>query len=245
MKRVFEVAAVAILLTGTSLPAQVTRQDLDIPASKKVTLKATYYNPGAPGPGMLLLHQCNSDRTSWDRLARELSEAGVHVLTFDYRGYGESVAAGASRSERRQMRRKWPDDANRAYLALVSQEGVDKTRMAAGGASCGVHQAILVSIRHPEVKTLLLLSGRTNEEGAIHVRDTADMAVFGSASEEDETPAKFLEALMKLSKHEESKMVMNNYAGHGVPMFRAIPSLMPEVVEWVKGRLLSPIPTSE
>ena len=227
----------SLLLAAAPLTAQVTRQDMDIPAGKKVTLKATYYNPGAPGPGMLLLHQCNSDRTSWDRLARELSEAGVHVLTFDYRGYGESVAAGASRSERRQMRRKWPDDADRAYATLLSQEGVDKTRMAAGGASCGVHQAALLAVRHPEIKTLLLLSGRTNQEGAFHIRDTADLAVFGSASEEDETPAIFLTALLNVSKHAESKMVMNNYAGHGVPMFRAIPSLMPEVVGWLKGRL--------
>ena len=245
MRRILTPAGALLLLAAVPLSAQITQQDMDIQAGKKTTLKATYYDPGAPGPGMVLLHQCNADRTSWDKLAGELAEAGIHVLTFDYRGYGESTGAGTSSAERRQMRRKWPSDADRAYAALLDKEGVDKSRIGAGGASCGVQQAVHLALRHPEIKTLMLLSGRTDEAGAIHVRDTADLALFGSASKEDEKPAKFIEALLKLSKSNDTKLVMNNYAGHGVPMFRAIPSLMPEVVEWLKNRLITPATPTE
>ena len=45
---------------------------------------------GRSGPAMLLLHQCNMDRHAWDGLAKDLADAGVHVLTLDFRGFGES-----------------------------------------------------------------------------------------------------------------------------------------------------------
>ena len=53
-------------------------------------LKATYMSPGQPGPAMLLVHQCNMDRTSWSGIASQLVDAGVHVLTLDLRGFGDS-----------------------------------------------------------------------------------------------------------------------------------------------------------
>ena len=68
------------------------------PSGRKVDLKAadgtklalTYYASERPGPGILLLHQCNRDRSSWNALAEELATKGFHVLTLDYLGYGDS-----------------------------------------------------------------------------------------------------------------------------------------------------------
>jgi len=63
---------------------------VDLTAADGVKLKATYFAATKPGPGVLLLHQCNRQRKIWDGLAQQLAAAGINVLTLDYRGFGES-----------------------------------------------------------------------------------------------------------------------------------------------------------
>ena len=63
---------------------------VDLTATDGVHLKATYFPAGKPGPGVILLHQCNQQRKNWDDLAGRLAIAGINVLTLDYRGYGDS-----------------------------------------------------------------------------------------------------------------------------------------------------------
>ena len=73
--------------------AQVTppaTQVVDLKAGGGVTLKATYYPAGRPGPGILMLHACNKDRSSWTQLATDAAAKGFHVLALDFRGFGES-----------------------------------------------------------------------------------------------------------------------------------------------------------
>ena len=99
---------------------------------------------------MLLLHQCNRQRKVWDGLAQQLSAAGLNVLTFDYRGFGESGGrpeAQADPAEIGKQRAKWPDDIEVAYQYLVSQPGVNKDVIGVGGASCGVDNSIQTAIR--------------------------------------------------------------------------------------------------
>jgi hypothetical protein len=59
---------------------------VDLTAKDGVHLKATYFAAGKPGPGVILLHQCNQQRKNWDDLAGRLAAAGINVLTLDYRG---------------------------------------------------------------------------------------------------------------------------------------------------------------
>ena len=63
---------------------------VDLTAADGTKLKATYFSADKPGPGVLLLHQCNRQRKVWDGLAQQLAAAGINVLTLDYRGFGES-----------------------------------------------------------------------------------------------------------------------------------------------------------
>lgn len=119
---------------------------VDLTAKDGVHLKATYFAAGKPGPGVILLHQCNQQRKNWDDLAGRLAAAGVNVLTLDYRGYGDSEgprASELSNEERtRMITEQWPEDIDTAFQYLSSQPGVTKEVMGAGGASCGMNQSI-------------------------------------------------------------------------------------------------------
>src|ERR1700720_4523756 len=63
---------------------------VDLRAADGTILKASYFAAAKPGPGVLLLHQSNRTRDSWDGVARQLAAAGINTLTLDLRGFGES-----------------------------------------------------------------------------------------------------------------------------------------------------------
>src|SRR3979490_249613 len=84
------VSALALVLSATAPGfSDIEKKDIDLKASDGVNLRATYSSPGRSGPAMLLLHQCNMDRHAWDGLAKDLADAGIHVLTMDFRTSGE------------------------------------------------------------------------------------------------------------------------------------------------------------
>jgi len=63
---------------------------VDLKAADGTILKASYFAAARPGPGVLLLHQSNRTRDSWDGVAGQLAAAGINTLTLDMRGFGES-----------------------------------------------------------------------------------------------------------------------------------------------------------
>src|SRR6266849_4454054 len=117
------------------------------------SLKGTYFAAGKPGPGVLLLHQCNRQRKVWDDLAARLATAGFHVMTVDLRGYGDSSGTPVDKLSPEEIRvvfsEKMPTDVETAYQYLVSQPGVSRDAVAVGGASCGVNQSVHVAANHP------------------------------------------------------------------------------------------------
>jgi dienelactone hydrolase len=229
--------AAVLITSGIAAHAAVEKKDVDIKAPDGVNLKGTYVSPGVPGPGMLLLHQCNMNRRAWDGLANDLASAGIHVLSIDHRASGES---GGERSEdqaaQRAAREKWPADVDAAYDFLLSQTGVDKTRVAAGGASCGVGQSSLLASRRPEIKTLMLLSGTVREPAMSYIANTPGVAIFGAAAEDDDN-APTIRAVLGVSKNQQNVLKIYPGAEHGVPMFDKNPELQPMIVDWLKKQL--------
>jgi len=213
---------------------------VDLAAADGTKLKATFYGAGITAgkstPGVLLLHQCNQQRKGWDGLATQLAAAGISVLTLDYRGYGESggtapkdlpPAEGA-----KVLNEKWPGDVDVAYGYLVSQPGVNAHVVGAGGASCGVNQAIQLARRHAEVKSLVLLSGNTDREGRAFLSASEKMPVLLSAARDDGAAVELMEWLYSLSTNPGSKFVEYPNGGHGVEIFAAHKELPAMIVDW-------------
>src|ERR1700726_1069631 len=67
---------------------------VDLKSANGTILKGTYFAAAKPGPGVLLFHQSNRDRKSWDDAAGQLVAAGINALTADSRGHGESGGSG-------------------------------------------------------------------------------------------------------------------------------------------------------
>jgi dienelactone hydrolase len=231
-----------LLLAGTRLAggAPVTGTPTTIAAADGVKLAATYYSGSQPGPGILLLHQCNQERSSWNALAESLARGGFHVLTMDYRGYGES---GGPRhldlpggEQFRLTTTVWPGDVDAAFAYLRAQPGVREV-YGAGGASCGVNQAMQLSLRHPEVRSLVLLSGNSNRAGRQHLGTKSSPPLMIAAADDDGNVVEALAWVDASSGNRTNKFVEYKTGGHGTELFKAHPELPGEIVAWYEATL--------
>ena len=211
------------------------KKEVTIAADDGFSLKGTFYSAGKVGPGLLLLHQCNADRQIYDTLGTMLSVAGYNALTLDFRGFGGS--RNAQYKDLAASRDKMPGDVDAAFKFLTSQDQVNKTVIGVVGGSCGVNQAIQAARRHPEIKTLVLLSGGTDADGEAFIKNAAKMPIMGAASEEDTSAAASIKKLVGLSTNRDSALNMFNGAGHAATMFEKQPDLQADIVIWFRSNL--------
>jgi dienelactone hydrolase len=223
------------LLTSAAQQPPVPRV-VDLTATDGTKLKATFFPAEKAGPGVLLLHQCNLQRKGWDGLAAQLAAAGISVLTLDYRGYGESEGKAPKDLPQAEAvkvsNEKWPSDVDVAYNYLVSQPGINPKVAGAGGASCGVNLAIHLAIRHPEVKSLVLLSGNADREARAFLSKSEGMPVLLSAAADDAGAVELMQWLYSLSTNPGSKFLEYPNGGHGVHIFAAHQDSPASIVDW-------------
>jgi dienelactone hydrolase len=235
----FRVAGlIGLLMLAAACAAQQSPgpRVVDLTAADGTKLKATFFSAGKPGPGVLLLHQCNQQRKGWDGLATRLAAAGISVLTVDFRGYGESGGIAPKDLPQAEavkvLNEKWPGDVDVAYSYLVSQPGVDPHIVGAGGASCGVNQAIQLARRHAEVKSLVLLSGNADREARAFLSASQKLPVLLSAADDDGGAVELMKWLYSLSANPGSRFAEYPNGGHGVEIFAAHKSLPAIIVDW-------------
>jgi dienelactone hydrolase len=241
MRRLLSVAASLILPFGFAQAASgAGGTPVTLTAADGTKLAATYYTGGKPGPGILLLHQCNRDRSSWNGLAESLAKEGFHVLTMDYRGFGES---GGKRftdltpdETTKMMNEVFPVDVDVAYAYLRSQPGVQGVT-GAGGASCGVNQSIQLSKRHPEVKSLVLLSGNTDRSGRQYLHGKTSPPLFLAAADDDGGVINVMSWIEASSGNPANRFVEYKTGGHGTVMFKEHPDLPEAILAWYDATL--------
>jgi len=227
---------VALVAWLASVPAFANGDGLEVEfvATDGLILKGTYYEALHPGPAVLLLHQCNRDRHSWYAAAHVLVDAGFHVLTMDFRGFGGSVGRNVTGWEQQKLD-LWPMfdvDVDRALEFLTTLPGVDGERIGVMGASCGGSQALLLASRSPSVRALVFLSSSLpwiSEEDITLFEKNRNIPVLGIAAEGDQSSAAAAQRLFKSSRNENSRLLLYKGSDHGVPLFERDSALVQEI----------------
>jgi tetratricopeptide (TPR) repeat protein len=228
---------------------------VDLKASDGTLLKASYFAAAKPGPGVLLLHQVNRTRKAWDELAGQLAAAGIHTLTLDMRGHGDSGGTPYDKQTSAE-RRRWPGDVDTAFNYLAAQPGVKRDVIGVGGAGViGVDHSVRAASRHAaEVKSLALLSGETLEPELQFLRQASQLPGLFVVADDDEYPpiVEGMELLYITSSNPGKKLVHYSAAaeapwlwyepvdvgrvpakgGHGTDMFKVHPELPGIIVDW-------------
>jgi pimeloyl-ACP methyl ester carboxylesterase len=234
---------------------------VDLKSADGTILKGTYFAAANPGPGVLLLHQVNRDRKSWEGVATQLAAGGIHTLTLDMRGLGESGGTRWEKMDRAEYKR-FPQDVDAALELLTSQPGVNRQVIGLGGAGVeGVLQSVEAARRHPkEIKSLVLMSGETLPEGLQFLHQASQLPELFVFSDEDEYPP--IQDAMKLmyvtASSPARKLVHYSAAeeapwlwyepfdlgrvpakgGHGTDLFQPHPELPGIILHWFVTTLL-------
>ena len=237
----FLVPALAVAAAEPPAPRVV-----DLSAPDGLKLKGTFFAAAAPGPAVLLLHQCNRQRKVWDELAARMTAAGINVMTVDLRGYGDSEGTPVDKLKPEEINvvftEKMPLDVETAYKFLVAQPSVSPGNLVVGGASCGVNQSVHLAMKHTEIKALVLLSEITDGNGRDFLRAHPALPLFLATAEDDADPgvSDLMQWLATMSANAQTKFVRYKTGGHGVEMFAAHAELPAEIVDWVKVAVRAP-----
>ena len=269
VRRIFSFAVTIIAASQLAAQPAKSVRVVDVKSADGTILKGTYFAAANPGPGVLLFHQSNRTRRSWDELAAQLAAIGIHVLTVDSRAHGESGGkydTGANRAA--YWKTGWPSDLEAAFQYLSSQSGVNRDVIGAGGAgNLGVQSAIETARRHPaQVKSLVLLSGETERPGMEFLRQASQLPQLYVMDDNDEYPPtqEEMKMLYIIASSPIKQLVHYSLAedapwlwyetfldsgkvpakgGHGTDMFKPHPELPGIVVDWFKRTLLkTPVP---
>jgi dienelactone hydrolase len=191
MKRLRNGPALAVFLFVISTNAARAQQSqpampktVDLRSADGTLLKATFFPAANPGPGVLLFHQSNRNRTSWNDVSRQLAAAGINALSIDERGYGESSGKKEDREQFHQA------DLKSAFEFLVSQPGVRRDTIGAAGAGwLGVDNSVETARLHPtQLKSLVLISGETLLPQLKFLRQASNLPGLFIVSDDDEYP---------------------------------------------------------
>jgi len=242
MKQPTLLSAALILTTLSAKPAQNGARIVDVKSNDGTILKGTYFPAAKSGPGVLLFHQTNRRRESWEDIARQLVAAGINVLTVD--------------TDPKTRKQWWPGALDAAFEYLISQPGVKRDVIGIGGAGViGVENSVETARRHSaEMKSLVLLSGETVREGLDFLRQASQLPELFVVADEDEY-APIVEAmeLLYVTASSPSRKFVHYSAsheapwlwyetrdigkvpakgGHGTDLFKPHPELPGIIVDW-------------
>jgi len=157
---------------------------VDFKTPDRVVLKGTYFAAARPGPGVILYHQSNRTRASWDDVARQLAAAGINALTVDSRAHGESGGTNDDAWQKKQA------DLETGFQFLISQPGVRHDVIGlAGAGSYGVVNAVETARLHPaDIKSLVLMSGETFRSGIEFLHQASQLPELFVVADTDEYP---------------------------------------------------------
>ncbi len=233
---------VTVAVSATGERPNSAPRVVDLKSTDGTILKASYFAAAKPGPGVLLFHQTNRRRESWEDIARQLVAAGINVLTVD--------------TDPKTRKQWWPGGLDAAFEYLISQPGVKRDVIGIGGAGViGVENSVETARRHSDqVKSLVLLSGETSRDGLQFLQQASQLPELFVFSDDDEyPPIQQAMGLLYVTASSPSRKLVHYSAskdapwkwyepfdigkvpatgGHGTDLFKGHPELPGIIVDW-------------
>lgn len=227
--------------------------ELTLTSSDKFSLKADYYpakttTENSADRAVLMLHQCNYNRSMYNNIGEQLAEHGVHALSIDFRGFGESISKDFNVGDIRKlpqadrgqawaaMSSHWPNDVKLAYDYLKAKAG-DNSKVGIIGASCGGSQAITLAENESISAISFFSSSQSDKNVTRYEKVLADKPSLIIASEDDGRTYTSAQQLFSTAKHPQSKMLSYKGTMHGYPLLDSDQQLANTIVAWFDNEL--------
>ena len=220
--------------------------ELTLTTEQGFELKADYYQPeNAEERAVLLLHQCNFNRTMYDDIGQGLSLSGIHALSLDFRGFGESIDDKTDMKKFgrgavvRDYMGHWPKDVQLAYDFLREKVGKDGI-IGVTGSSCGGRQAKIVAENNP-INAVSFFSSNVvhndNDDTIADYKAIAKKPTLFITAEGDGTYVGTQRGFA-LNENINSKFIAYKGKGHGYPLLEQDKHLAETLVDWFDSNLI-------
>lgn len=205
-------------------------ENVMLKARDNTKLAATYWQGSSSS--IILLHQLNKDRHSYDDFAGKLNKQGYTVLSIDFRGFGDSDLD------------KDTFDIN-DFLSLVSdvkaakrfleEHKANTDKIFIIGASIGANTALNYAPIDTAVDGIVLLSPGLDYRG-VKIEESAKVyqgAMLLVSSENDEYSVATAKKLDEIARSAEKRIELCKGSSHGTDMLRDS-DLEKTIIDWIK-----------
>ncbi|KGJ94093.1 serine aminopeptidase domain-containing protein [Colwellia psychrerythraea] len=248
LRLITSLSIASLLISANSFAAEIT-----LTAPDNFVLKADYYPSKSKvktenNRAVLMLHQCNYNRTMYDNIGEQLAQHSIHALSLDFRGFGESINSDFNvadiqklpQAERREawsnMSSHWPQDVQIAFDYLKEKVG-SNGKLGVIGASCGGSQAITLAEKE-KISAISFFSSSQRDENIAHYGKTLIATpTLIIASEDDGRTYTSAQKLFSTAKHPNSKMISYKGNMHGYPLLDSDAALEETIVTWFANEL--------
>src|SRR3989338_1631633 len=214
----------------------MNQEPVVLTTSDHVVLKGDFF-PVNPKKVVILVHPFNRDRSVFGALTRALVANGFSVLSFDWRGHGESRAQGFLANPQSLL----PNDFLNiekdldAAVAFLREKGFEAFFLV--GGSIGANWAIMYPARHPGFFGSVALSPGLDFKGLKPKADAAKTRVplLVISSADDPYSLSSSKELVGVVTSEK-EFVRLKTGGHATALLDGQPELIPKIVEWIFNR---------
>ena len=228
-------ALLAFVAGAPAMAAGQGAQIVDIKAPDGIVIKGSFHAGVKPGPGLLLMHACNRDRSSWDGLARGGIAQGFTCSRSTFAASARA-AGRASRTSSSSRATVEPALAWRRRRRVCVAVGADGRRQDA-------HRRRRRELRRQPVRPARPTSSgspnrraaerRVTEAGRTFLRDSPWLPVFAAASHGDGGAVETMKWTLAWSRSPANSFLEYKAAGHGTDMFAVEKGLEPAVLAWL------------
>ena len=238
-----------VLIFSLYFSSALYAQELTLTTQDKFTLKADFFESTITSHNaVLMLHQCNHNKNMYESIGNMLSRQGIHALSLDFRGFGESknqqyniekirdLPENSRRAAWLNLSKHWPSDVALGYNFLKHKTGKNG-QIAVIGASCGGAQAISLAQSAPTSAMVFFSSAQNDDNIRRYQTNLANTPTLIIAAEQDGNTYISAKKLFDSATHSNSKFISYKGAEHGYPLFKKDPNLETLIVSWLTQQL--------
>ncbi len=227
---------------STQTHSPVITERVDFTTDDGVEIVGDYTHVDRSRFAGILLHAIPATRQSFSGLTKQLARAGWSTLAIDLRGHGDSLNSAKGKLDYQAFSET---DHQATVFDVVAasrfleSKGFDQSHQFLVGASIGANLALQFLSEHREVRAAVLLSPGLNYHGLQAeplLRDDIGEQVMLVATEEDAYAFQTVTALHAKAKR--SELVTYPIGGHGTEIFDRQSTLIPQLISWLKGKVL-------
>ena len=230
--------------TAVKFPPEIVQIQPNV--SYDFLLAADYYSGNKRSGGVIILHDCRSNRKSYQTLAENIALQGLHTLLVDLRGYGASVSNAYSaeeaksqakdiislQSEMGKLTTKWPDDLLTMHQFLSKKIGKN-AGISIIASGCSSPYAVMLAEKI-QLKSIVMITPKMSYGDKERYKSLIDMPSYFVTSSNHQDSYETTNELFTWSGDKHTKIQIFKGTSNNYQLLSNNNNLINDIAKWIK-----------